>query len=205
VSEVQVEENVEQPHGHSAQVRPHVTRQGLIVRRVSVLSERGGRSKPRHTYLSLGRDPDVESRSDFGNALAEDPSESHALTRQSNGHSSPSHGSNRERQQLWPFSCEGLWAGKFPLQLPLKTQIRVNFVVAYCSNSLINVNKVIAKVKALGVTVGNIDIYSKCGRTPDVQPAAAVVHHLPNVGGTITLMHITWKTFLAEKTLPLTM
>mmetsp|Transcript_85409 Transcript_85409/g.164440 ORF Transcript_85409/g.164440 Transcript_85409/m.164440 type:complete len:404 (+) Transcript_85409:81-1292(+) len=84
-----------------------------------------------------------------------------------------------QRLQHWPFSCDGLWAGK----LPLNTPPRVNFVVAYCKTSLLDVTKVIDKVKALNVTVGSIDIYAKCGQAPDVHPTAAVVHHLPNVGG----------------------
>jgi len=82
-------------------------------------------------------------------------------------------------QQQWPFSCDGLWAGKLPLSVPP----RVDFVVAHCSTSLRNVTKLIAEVKASGFTVGSVDIYSKCGQAPDVQPEAAIAHHLPNVGG----------------------
>lgn len=72
-----------------------------------------------------------------------------------------------------------LWAGKFPLGMPQ----RVDFVVAYCKVSLRDVNTFITEVRGWGVTVGTIDVYSKCGGTPDLLPPGATLHLLRNLGG----------------------
>jgi len=74
--------------------------------------------------------------------------------------------------------CE-LWAGRFPLDMPQ----RVDFVVAYCKVSLRDVNTFITEVRGWGVTVGTIDVYSKCGGTPDLLPPGATLHFLRNCGG----------------------
>mmetsp|Transcript_30061 Transcript_30061/g.59003 ORF Transcript_30061/g.59003 Transcript_30061/m.59003 type:complete len:405 (+) Transcript_30061:64-1278(+) len=126
-----------------------------------------GKSKP------MAKESEDESESDNGTSVAEEAEDERP-------HGTPlQDASMSQRLQHWPFSCDGLWAGK----LPLNTPPRVNFVVAYCKTSLLDVTKVIDKVNALNVTVGSIDIYAKCGQAPDVHPTAAVVHHLPNVGG----------------------
>lgn len=118
----------------------------------------------------LAQEFENEFGSNSGDSSGKGGSESSVLTRQNSG--------NERQTQHWPFSCDELWVGKAPLSMPS----RVDFVVAHCASSLGDVTKVIATVKALGVTVGKIDVYSKCGRPLDVNPIGASMHTLDNVG-----------------------